>query len=117
MNIIKILKEKYDATPRQVTILNNGSSPAIGGCYATFYQDEDNTVYVELDDENFRITGIIPAEYAEEARDIDYDPYNTAAYTRNCISLACEALGYAEYHQTERDKKAKKGGYDVDIEL
>lgn len=118
MNIIKDLNEKRNASPRTVKVINSCSSPAIGGVEATFYQDlEDKSVYVELNDDGFVTVGLLPECYAEEARSIEYDPYDSASYTKDSVYLACSALEDAIYHQNDNHRNAKAGGCSVEIQF
>jgi hypothetical protein len=116
MNIISDLNAKLNASPRTIKVLNSCSSPAIGGVEATFYQDlDDKSVYVELIKDGFSTVGLLPERYAEVAQSIDYDPYNSASYTKNSVYLACSALENAIYHQNDRHRNAKAGGCSIGI--
>ncbi len=110
------MTDKLNQTPYDLKLLNAGPSTSIGGVDATFYQDqEDGSVYVLLNDEGFWVVGLLPESYAEKARSIDCDPYDSTPYVRNSVYLACSALKNAIYHQSGKQKKAKQGGcvYEV----
>jgi small GTP-binding protein len=57
------------------------------------------------------IIGIVPDDYANQARRLDYDPFNDARYTQDSIDLVLSALKNATLHQKSDQKKSRTGGY------
>jgi hypothetical protein len=110
MNVI----DKFDAAKAAglLELINYKSSPCIGGCQGYIYQHEvDGTVFAVLSTDEDTITGIVPDEYADQAKSLDYDPYNDARYTQDSIDLVLSALEDATLHQKDGQKKSRTGGY------
>ncbi|HEY8159124.1 MAG TPA: hypothetical protein VIF10_10530 [Methylobacter sp.] len=110
MNVI----DKFDAAKAAglLELINYKSSPCIGGCMGYIYQHEvDGTVFAVLSTDDDTITGIVPNDYADRARSLDYDPYNDARYTQDSIDLVLSALARATLHQQIDQKESCTGGY------
>jgi hypothetical protein len=110
MNVI----DKFDTAQeaRLLEIINYKPSPCIGGCMGYIYRhEEDGTVFAVLSTDDDTIIGIVPDDYANQARRLDYDPFNDARYTQDSIDLVLSALKNATLHQKSDQKKSRTGGY------
>lgn len=110
MNVIDNYNTAKEA--RLLEIMNDGSSPCIGGCMGDIYRHTlDGTVFAVLSTDDDTIIGIVPNHYANQARSLDYDPYNDARYTQDSIDLVLNALERATLYQKTGQKKSRTGGY------
>lgn len=106
--------DKFDTAKEAnlLEIINHKSSPCIGGCMGHIYRHEvDGTVFAVLMTDHTTVIGMVPDYYADQAKSLDYDPYNDARYTQYSIDLVIRALTHATLHQKEGQKKSRTGGY------
>lgn len=109
MNIIKKFNAHFSAG--QIDIITDRPRPAIGGWTANIYAGPDSVYALVSEPGKPDVLGVVPPAVADEARSIEFDPYDDGTYANRVIDLAIRALGRAS--EWQRGNRRHAGPCDL----